>query len=418
MKNNLPNNESPKIPQTPWRVLISIAALGIASGIPLGVVTSLLQAWMTDAGINLKLIGMAALVQLPYTLKFVWSPAVDLVKMNFFHFGPRRSWMLIAQVGLFLSTFSLAFMDPQIEISLLLIMCTAISFFGATHDITIDAFRRDVLEDKDLGMGSAFATNSYLIGFRFLATVLGLSLADALGWKTVIMIMACFSLIGVLGTILAPKVQSLTKKSVSIKTAIWDPFVNFLSKKGALEILLFILLFKVGDNIAGNLMTPFYLKIGFTKVEVAWVGKMIGFWCMLAGGFLGGWMMSKMSIYRALIIFGILQSISTLLFAILETTGPSIAALAPIVGFENLTAGMGSAGFAAFMLKLCDRQFTATQYALLTSFMGIPRVIIPATAGFMAETLGWSGFFTFCALIAIPGVLMILWRSRHWYEAK
>jgi PAT family beta-lactamase induction signal transducer AmpG len=332
--------------------------------------------------------------------------------------GARRSWMIIAQVGLFISTLLLGFINPLEQISFLLITCAAISFFGATHDITIDAYRRDILADKDLGIGSAFATNSYLIGFRFLATVLGLSLADALGWPTVMHIMASFTILGLVGTWLAPKVQTMARASVSIRAAIWDPFVNFLSKKGALEILLFILLFKIGDNIAGNLMTPYYLKVGFTKVEVAWVGKMIGFWCMLGGGFLGGWMMAKMSIYRSLVIFGVLQAISTLFFAILETTGPQVAFLAPIVGFENLTAGMGAAGFAAFMLKLCDRQFTATQYALLTSFMGVPRVIIPASAGFMADTLGWSGFFVFCSLIAIPGIVLLVLRSDKWHAAS
>jgi len=398
------------------RPFYSITLLGIASGIPLGIVTSLLQAWMTDAGIDLKLIGMAALVQLPYTLKFLWSPFIDVAPLNLFQLGGRRSWMLIAQVGMLFSTILLSTFDPNLQIESLLITCAVISFFGATHDIVIDAYRRDVLSDEQLGLGSAFATNSYLIGFRFLATVLGLTLADQFGWKNVMLIMSSFSFLGMIGTFISPKIISKMIPKFNFKTVVWSPFINYLSKKGAWEILLFILLFKIGDNIAGNLMTPYYLKIGFSKTEIAWVGKMIGFWCMLCGGFLGGYLMSKISIYKSLIIFGILQAVSTFLFVFLDTPSPSIGLLGFVVGVENLTAGMGSAGFAAFMLKLCDRQFTATQYALLTSFMGIPRVVIPSAAGFLAESLGWSGFFILCSFIAVPGILMITWRSKHWYS--
>jgi PAT family beta-lactamase induction signal transducer AmpG len=399
------------------RPFAAITLLGMASGIPLGIVTALLQAWMTDSGIDLKLIGLAALVQLPYTLKFVWSPLVDTLPINFFGLGQRRSWMLLAQLGMFFSTVLLSTYDPAAQIELLLLTCALISFFGATHDIVIDAYRRDVLTDDQLGLGSAFATNSYLIGFRFLATVLGLTLADVLGWKLVILLMSSLSLIGLIGTLISPKLVTTKRPKFELKNVIWTPFVNYLSKKGAWEILLFILLFKIGDNIAGNLMTPYYLKIGFSKTEIAWIGKMVGFWCMLIGGFIGGWIMSRLNIYRSLIIFGCLQALSTFFFIFLDTGAPSITMLGLVVGFENLTAGMGAAGFAAFMLRLCDRQFTATQYALLTSFMGIPRVIIPSTAGFLADGLGWSGFFTLSALIAIPGILMIIFRSKHWYQS-
>lgn len=386
--------------------------LGFASGIPLGVVMTLFQTWMKDSGIDLQTIGLASLVQLPYSCKFLWSPFLDRYTLPFL--GRRKGWMLVAQIGMLISIILLGNFNPKDDITIIMIMATIISFFGATHDIVIDAFRRDVLSDEELGFGSAVATNSYLVGFRFLATVLGLTLADSYSWGFVFTLMAILTALGMIGTMLAPNNDKEIAAPKSLKDAVIKPFVNYLMRPGAFEILFFILLYKLGDNLAGNLVTPFYLEMGYSKTEIGWVGKMIGFWAMFAGGFLGGTLLIKYNIRKCLMFFGILQAFSTLLFALLTKTGVSIFALGIVVGFENLTAGMGTAAFAAFMLKLCDKKFSATQFALLSSFMGIPRTIIPATAGFIAEPLGWSGFFIVCTLAAIPGLLMIQFRSKHW----
>jgi PAT family beta-lactamase induction signal transducer AmpG len=392
------------------RKMLVIAFLGLTSGIPLGVVMSLLQTWMTESGIDLKLVGMAALVQMPYTLKFLWSPIIDRYSLPFL--GRRNGWMLLCQLGIFFSLQLFGAMDPKVNLTAVIIMATCISFFGASHDIVIDAYRRDILEENELGFGSAVATNSYLIGFKFLATVLGLALADQYPWSTVFNILSYLCILGVIAAIVAPQGSNNDNAPKKLKDAVILPFLDFLKRHRSVEILIFILLYKIGDNIAGNMATPFYLEMGFSKTEIAFVGKMIGFWCMFAGGFIGGAILLKHNIMKCLIWFGILQALSTFAFALLTLSNHNIFHLGLVVGIENITTGMGTSAFAAFMLRLCDVRFSATQYALLTSFMGIPRTILPAAAGFIAQPLGWFGFFTVCTLIAIPGLLMVQFRLK------
>ncbi len=399
--------------------MLTITFLGLASGIPLGVVMTLVQTWLTDAGIDIKTIGLVSLVQLPYTLKFLWSPLMD----RFSFFGSRRKgWMFISQLGMFLCILGLSFFDPKALLAPILILALLISFFGASHDIVIDAFRRDILDDDELGFGSAVSTNSYLIGFRFLTTVLGLALADWTTWSNVFLVFAFLCVLGVVGTLIAPQPQKETSAPKDIREAVINPFLNYLARPGAFEILLFILLYKVGDNFAANLLQTFYLKIEFTKTEIAAVSKLIGFWCTFVGTFIGGFFLFKFSIRKCLLWFGGFQAFSTLGFALLNEViaagyAHRLFALGTVVGFENITSGMGTAAFSAFMLKLTDRRFSATQFALLTSFMGIPRVLIPGWAGYIAEPFGWTNFFIFSAFIAVPGMLLVFFRGKKWEDS-
>jgi PAT family beta-lactamase induction signal transducer AmpG len=399
--------------------MLTITFLGLASGIPLGVVLTLVQTWFTDAGIDIKTIGLVSLVQLPYTLKFLWSPVMD----RFTIFGSRRKgWMYVSQAGMFICILGLSLFDPKSTIYPVLILSFLISFFGASHDIVVDAFRRDVLDDDELGFGSAVATNSYLIGFRFLTTVFGLALAEWTSWSFVFMVFAGLCILGFIGTMIAPNPVKEVSSPKNIKEAVINPFLNYLTRPGAFEILIFILLYKVGDNFAANLLTTFYLKIGYIKTEIAAIGKLVGFWGTFIGTFIGGFFLLKFSIRKCLLWFGFFQAISTLGFALMNelvTNGVinRLYALGAVVGFETITSGMGTAAFSAFMLKLTDRRFSATQFALLTSFMGIPRVVIPGWAGYVAEPFGWTNFFIFSTLIAIPGMLMVFFRGKKWEES-
>jgi PAT family beta-lactamase induction signal transducer AmpG len=396
------------------RKMLTILFLGLASGIPLGIVLTVLQAWLTTSGIDLKMVGLAVLVQMPYTWKFVWSPLMDRFVPPFL--GRRRGWMLISQGLMLASIAAIGQFDPTHGVVPILAVATVISFAGASHDIVIDAYRRDVLDDAELGFGSAVAANSYLIGYRYIGAVLGLFLGDVLPWNEVFMVLAAFVLIGVAGTVIAIEPKDAAPAPRSLRQAVFSPFLEYLKRPGAVEILLFILLYKLGDNLASALLTPFYLKVGFTLREISVYYKVISFWGTFAGGLLGGALLTRYSIRKCLITFGVFQGITPLAFSILVTTGPNVLALAFVVATETVSLGMGASALTAFMLRLCNRQFSATQYALLTSFMGIPRAIIPASAGFIVDYLGWVHFYSLCVGLAIPGLLLVYFRAPRWEE--
>jgi PAT family beta-lactamase induction signal transducer AmpG len=395
--------------------MLTILFLGLAAGIPLGVVITVLQAWMTKSGIDLKLVGLATAVQLPYNLKFAWAPLMDRFSLPFL--GRRRGWMLVSQLVMLVSIVEMGQFDPANALTVILGFAILISFAGASHDIVIDAYRRDVLDESELGFGSAVAVNSYLIGFRYIGVVLGLYLGGKLPWSQVFMILGGFILLGVVGTLIAvePRDASLAAPK-SLREAVVNPFLDYLRRPGAIEILLFILLYKLGDNLASALLTPFYMKMGFTLTQISIYYKIISFWGTFTGGLIGGALLTRYSIKRCLMAFGVFQGVTPLSFALLVYTGPNVLALAFVVAVETLSLGMGAAALTAFMLRLCNRKFSATQYALLTSFMGIPRTIIPTSAGFIVDSLGWVHFYILCVLLAIPGLLLIYFRATKWEE--
>jgi MFS transporter, PAT family, beta-lactamase induction signal transducer AmpG len=396
------------------RKMLTILFLGLASGIPLGIVLTVLQAWMTKSGIDLKTVGLAVLVQMPYTWKFVWSPLMDRFVPPFL--GRRRGWMLLSQLLMLVSIVGMGQFDPANAVGIILTFATVISFAGASHDIVIDAYRRDVLDESELGFGSAVAVNSYLIGFRYIGVVLGLFLGDVLPWSQVFMILGGFVLLGVVGTLIAVEGRDAALAPKSLREAVVNPFLDYLRRPGAIEILLFILLYKLGDNLASALLTPFYIKVGFTLKEISVYYKIISFWGTFTGGLIGGALLTRYSIKKCLMAFGVFQGITPLSFALLVFTGPNVLALAFVVAVETLSLGMGASALTAFMLRLCNRKFSATQYALLTSFMGIPRTIIPASAGFIVDSLGWVHFYILCVLLAVPGLLLIYFRATTWEE--
>ena len=392
--------------------------MGFSCGLPLLLTMSVLQAWMKDEGVDLAVIGMMALVGLPYTLKFLWAPIFDRFTLPVL--GRRRGWMLIAQIALAASIAGLGQSDPIQYPWLLAFAAFLVTFFSASQDIVVDAYRREDLSDEELGLGSSLYINGYRVGM-LLASGGGLIMADHMDFSLVYLILAGCMLPGIIATLLTPEPATPVGTPRTMREAVVDPLVEYFSRQDAIWILVFILLYKVGDTMASAMTTPFYLEIGFSKSEIGAVVKLFGFWATIAGGLAGGIMMLRLGINRSLWIFGFLQAVSTAGFALLANVGYSIPLLSAVIAFENLSSGMGTAAYAAFMASITNKKFTATQYALLTSLMGIPRVLASAPTGFLAKNVGWETFFIFCALIAIPGMLLLLkfapWNSRQVVEA-
>ncbi len=384
--------------------------LGFSSGIPLLLIGSTLKAWMKESQIDLSIIGFFSLTGLPYTLKFLWAPLLDRYALT--GHGRRRSWILITQLLLALSIASISVVSHPINPSVLAPLALLIAILSATQDCAIDAYRREILTSDELGWGSSLGVNGYRIAL--LVTGAGaLWMADSMSWNQVYLIMGLMMGSGVLITLLCEEPAfDPNQKPKNFRESTALPLQDFLKRKGAWEILLFILLYKIGDSMASDMFTPFYLDIGFTKTEIAGVAKLFGFWSAIIGGLLGGFLMFKLGETRSLWIFGILQALSTAGFSILATIGPKLSWLAAVVAFENLSSGMGAAAYAAFMAALCNRRFTATQYAILSSLMGVPRVIFGSSSGVLAKNFGWNQYFLFCTLIAIPGLLMLLRKSK------
>jgi len=378
--------------------------MGFSCGLPLLLTISVLQAWMTEEGVDLAVIGLMALVGLPYTLKFVWAPFLD--RFTPLYLGRRRGWMLLAQIALIFSIAGLGTTDPANRLGMVAFAAFLVTFFSASQDIVVDAYRREDLADEELGLGSSLYINGYRVGMQ-LASGGGMIMADYMPFSIVYLLMAACLLPGVLTTLLTPE-PDVIGKPATMKAAVLDPLVEYFSRPGAVLILAFILFYKIGDTMASAMTTPFYLDVGFSKTEIGAIVKLFGFWATVLGTLVGGVVMIRLGINRSLWVFGLLQAVSTACFVLLARIGYSIPALSGVIAFENLSSGMGTAAYVAFMASITNKRFTATQYALLTSLMGIPRVIASSPTGFFAKGMGWEGFFLTCTLMAIPGMLLLL----------
>lgn len=387
------------------RQMLVAMVMGFSCGLPLLLTMTVLQAWMKEAGVDLTVIGLMALVGIPYTVKFLWAPILDRYTPPFL--GRRRGWLLIAQVLLFFSIIGLGMTDPITYPCLLAIAAFFVTFFSASQDIVVDAYRREDLTDQELGLGSSLYINGYRVGM-LLASGGGLMMADHMSFSMVYTILACCLIPGIITTCFAREPVIAVEPPKTLRSAVIDPLVEYFSRKNAIWILLFILFYKIGDTMATAMTTPFYLDIGFTKSEIGAVVKLFGFWATVAGSLIGGVWMIRLGINRSLWVFGFFQAISILGFVLLARIGNSVAALSGVIAFENVSAGMGTTAYAAFMASITDKRFTATQYALLTSLMGIPRVIASAPTGYLAKNLGWEGFFIACTVFALPGLLLLI----------
>jgi PAT family beta-lactamase induction signal transducer AmpG len=388
--------------------------MGFACGLPLLLTITVLQAWMKEQGVDLTVIGMISLVGLPYTLKFLWAPVMDRFTLPFL--GRRRGWLLVAQAALMVSISGLGFTDPGKNPWITAGAAFLVTFFSASQDIVVDAYRREDLPDKELGLGSSLYVNGYRVGM-LLASGGGLIMADHMPFFMVYQIMAACLLPGVVTTLLAPEPKINVGTPETMREAVFDPLIEYFSRRGALWILAFILFYKIGDTMASAMTIPFYLDIGFSKTQIGAVVKLFGFWATVAGTLIGGVIMLRIEINRSLWVFGFLQAVSTAGFAVLARVGNSLPLLSTVISFENLSSGMGTAAFIAFMASLTHKKFTATQYALLSSLMGIPRVMASAPTGFLAKNMGWESFFIVCTLMAAPGMLLVF-KFAPWNPQK
>ncbi len=385
--------------------MLSMLLLGYASGLPLLLIGSTLQAWMTDEGVDLAAIGMLSLIGMPYVVKFLWAPLLDRFTLPFL--SRRKGWMIFFQGLVVISILGLSFTNPRSDIYLTCTWAFLIALFSASQDVVIDAYRREILPDNELGLGSSL----YVTGYRLAMIVSGalaLIIADRVPWKEVYLWLAAFMVPTILFTLTAPVENKHIPIPANLKIAIVGPLVDFFSRRGAWIMLLFILLYKVGDSMASNMTTPFILAVGYTKTDIGTVAKSFGMAATILGGIVGGTLMLRMNLKFSLILFGILQAVSTLGFSVLSHLPVTFASLASVIAFENLASGMGTAAYAAYMASLTNKQFTATQYALLTALMGIPRVILSSPTGWMAERMGWDTFFVFCTVVAVPGMLLLI----------
>ncbi|MBW1781145.1 MAG: AmpG family muropeptide MFS transporter [Deltaproteobacteria bacterium] len=395
------------------RMLVALI-MGFSCGLPLLLTVTVLQAWMKQEGVDLTVIGMMALVGLPYTIKFLWAPFLDRFTLPFL--GRRRGWLLVAQLALVPSIAGLGLTDPANNPWMVAFAAFLVTFFSASQDIVVDAYRREDLPDEELGLGSSLYVNGYRLGM-LLASGGGLILADYISFASVYMILAGCMLPGLLTTLMAPEPALPPGAPSRLREAVIDPLTEYFRREGALWILGFILLYKIGDTMASAMTIPFYLDIGFSKTEIGAVVKLFGFWATVVGSLVGGVIMIRLGISRSLWIFGFLQALSTAGFALLARVGHSVPFLSGVIGFENLSGGMGTAAYVAFMASITNKRFTATQYALLSSLMGVPRVLASAPTGFLAKHFGWESFFIACTLIAIPGMLLLL-KFAPWHPSS
>ncbi len=384
--------------------------LGFSSGFPFYVIREVLKAWLTDANIDLGTIGLFSAVALPYTWKFFWSPAMDGLTPPFL--GRRKGWMLITQIGLVILIAALGQFDPTKSLKMMAMVAFCIAIFSASQDIVLDAFRREYLTDEELGFGTGIWMNAWRFGM-FAATGTAFFLADSIGYPAVHLVLSLMMGFGIITTLLVSEPETGVMPPRTFEETVIEPFREFFSRGGAWWVLAFILLYKIGDNMAGAMNIPFILKMGFTKQEYFVIVKGVGMLALFGGVFLGGIVMIRLGIANSLWFFGILQAVSTAGFALLVIFGKNQILLSGIVAFEFLATGMGQAAYASYMAVQTNKRFTATQYAMMTSLMAVPATVAAAVTGYMVEFLGWSGFYFACALAALPGMLLLL-RVAPW----
>ncbi|MDR3554467.1 MAG: AmpG family muropeptide MFS transporter [Syntrophobacteraceae bacterium] len=392
------------------RRVLCLVGLGFSSGLPLALTASTLQAWLVTEKVNLGVIGMFSLVSLPYTLKVLWSPLLDRFSMPWL--GRRRGWIISFQVLLALSIFLLGRCSPVAFPLLVALAAMLTAFLSSSQDVVIDAYRTDVLRESELGPGAAAGAVGYRCSM-IVSGALALILSDHLPWRTVYALMAVVMLVSSCFTLLAPEPEVRVEPPGSLKEAVWGPLVSYFKRSGAVEMLFFIMIYKLGSVMAGTMTTPFLLDIGFSRTDVGMVNKVFGLITTIVGTLVGGRIIAGIGINRSLWVFGIAQAMSNFSFAALSLIGKSFPALVVAVGIENTFGGMGDAAFIAFFMSLCDKRFTATQYALLTSFMAVDRVVAGAPMGAAAQALGWPAYFSLSVLAAVPG-LLLLTRFAPW----
>jgi PAT family beta-lactamase induction signal transducer AmpG len=396
------------------RMLICVFT-GFTSGLPLYILIQLVPAWLRTEGVGLAEIGFFTLIGLPYTWKFLWSPVMDRYTLPFL--GRRRGWMLVTQLALMASIAAIGFLKPEFSIVLIAYLAAAIAFFSASQDIVLDAYRRELLADNELGLGNAIHVQAYRLA-GLVPGSLALILADMMPWHSVFIVVAAFMLIGIVMVLCIDEPERDPQAPRTIKEAVLEPFREFLGRQGfgaAMFVLAFLFFYKLGDNMATALQTPFFIDVGFTLTQIGVVAKFASLIAVIVGGLVGGLIMIVLTINRALWLFGVVQIVSILGFAALAIVGPNLWMLGFAVAFEYLGVGLGTAALTAFIAKSTNKAFAATQFALFTALASTPRTLAGATTGVIVEHVGWPNFFMICVALAVPGMLLLL-KVAPWDE--
>ncbi|MBN4016592.1 AmpG family muropeptide MFS transporter [Rhodospirillaceae bacterium AH-315-P19] len=412
------------------RVLL-LLFLGFASGLPLLLTASTLAIRLTESGVTKTAIGIFALVGLPYAFKFLWAPAIDRLPLPFFTkaLGRRRGWVVCTQLFLILSLLGLGFSDPDRDVLGVALWAFAVAFCSASQDVVIDAYRVEILEKRLYGAGAATLVFGYRAGL-LVAGAGALYLATYFGWETAYVAMAGLVSVGLVTILLAPEpvapepatlepaargrdgAAAFDRIRAWLRGAVLAPFQDFLTRPQWAVILLFVVFYKFGDALAGVMANPFYLEIGFTKIEIANVSKLFGLGATLFGALAGGILVARYGILKSLLVAGVLQMASNAVFALQAAVGSDLGLLFVTIGFENFAGGMGTTAFVAYLSSLCHLSYTATQYALLSSLMSVGRTLFSAPGGWLADQVDWIPFFLVTTAAAVPGLLLLLWIRR------
>ncbi len=408
-----------------FRVFL-ILLLGFSSGLPLLLVYGTLSAWLHDEGVSLTVIGWFSVASSAYALKFLWAPLVDRCPLPVLTglLGQRRSWLLLSQGFVIVSILMLGGTDPAADLAWTALWAVVLAFSSATQDIVVDAYRIEILDEERMGAGAA----NYVVGYRIATFASGagaLIIADQAGWFSAYAVMAGLVAVGIMATLIGPEPARRVEEKGATRTdrvavvldilhrAVWMPFVEFMTRQNWAAILLFIALYKYGDALLGVMANPFYLDIGFSKTEVGLVTKGFGLAATLVGGIVGGIAVARYGTLKALLIGGILQAASNGVFALQAWIGPELPMLFVTIGIENLTGGIGTIAFVAYLSGLCNIAYTATQFALLSSLMAFTRTVLASGGGWLADQIDWVSYFLLTGLAAIPGLLMLLWLMKR-----
>ncbi len=396
--------------------LFVIFLMGIASGIPLYLILSTLAIWLTRSNIDISIVGLFSLTQLPWTIKFFWSPIFDYYRIPFFSkfIGNRKAWLFLIQLFLSLSILALGLSNPNDNLLPTAIFAFVVAFFSASQDIIIDAYRIELLDDDEQGAGAAMTQAGYRIG-GIISGAGALYMREVITWSEVFLIVSLIILMFAIITLFLPRIKEINRKQNGFIITFFNPLIELIRRNNVKEfliIILFILTFKLCDSVAGVMANPFYVKIGFENIEIANASKLFGVLATILGVFIGGLLVKKIGILKSLLLSAFLQMISNILFFVLSKIGPDYSFLIITVLGENISGGIGSASFVAYLSILCNRNFTATQYALLSSVMGVARTFIASPSGFVVEFLGWSNFFLISTLFAIPGLVILFWMEK------
>jgi PAT family beta-lactamase induction signal transducer AmpG len=389
----------------------SMLFFGFSSGLPLALTAGTLQAWLAVAGVDIRAIGLFALVGVPYTLKFLWAPLMDRFSMPFL--GRRRGWILAAQVALLIFIIIMAAGSPSSSPSLFAVISILTAFASASQDIVIDAYRTDILHEEERGAGVAVFVAGYRIAM-LVSGALAMVLSDGIGWRNTYLLMASLMGVGIVAVLASQEPITTGTPPRTIKDAVELPLKDFFGRESAFAMLFLVILFKLPDAYAGTMTTPFLIRgLGFSPAEVGIVNKGFGLASLIAGAMLGGTLMVRLGLFRSLLIFGFLQAASSLAFSLLASTGKNYPMMVFAVGFENFCGGMGTSAFVAMLMALCNSAFSATQFALLSSLASLGRVFISPTTGYVAVGAGWANFFIIASFTGIPGLLLLLALKKH-----